>query len=154
MNNNVIKLVQVTAEKFDFVCVALFVCFGIKFELSRHVKLAADQKAQQQVTPSHEESNTPYSIQWDLRQPEGTQAGLQAEGCGHGTPVARVCFSAQCLSLRSSVRCLRFSALGFPHSRSWEIQHKPIALVSQCILQQWAHSVSKSLLLIFIVCFN
>lgn len=31
MNYNVIKLVQVTAEKFDFVCVALFVCFGIKF---------------------------------------------------------------------------------------------------------------------------
>lgn len=109
---------------------------------------------QQQVTPCHEESNTPYSIQWDLRQPEGTQAGLQVEGCEHGTPVARVCFSAQCLSLRSSVRCLRFSALGFPHSRSWEIKDKPIGLVSQCILQQWAHSVGKSLLLIFVVCFN
>lgn len=53
---------------------------------------------------------------------EGTEAGLQAEGCEPETPSGRVCFSDQCPSRRSSVQCRRFSASGFLRSQSWGMQ--------------------------------
>lgn len=144
---HVFKHVHETAEKFAFVCFAWFVCFRIKMELSQHITPATGQIIQQKLSPSHSQSNGPYSIQWDLRKPEGTQAGLLVEGCERGTPVARVCSSVQCLSLRSSVQCLHFSAWGFLRSRSWKIKDKPI----KCVLQQWAHSVGRSVLWVLIV---
>lgn len=70
---------------------------------------------------------------------EETAAGLQAEGCEPETPNERGCFSVRCRSRCSSARCRRFSAWGFPHSRSCQMQGSMFGAVRAVLLQSKAN---------------
>lgn len=70
------------------------------------------------------EKNMSYSIRWDWKPLEETRADLHVEECGHETPTGLECSFVRCLSRRSLVRCLRFWASRFQHSRSCAMTEK------------------------------